>query len=603
MFLSLISKEISRSMSQLFNNLLENGHFPDLWKISHITPIYKKSGLKSAKENFRPISLLPTISKIFESIIHERLSEHCFRNNIISERQAAYLKGDSTIHQLLYIVHKIRTNWTKNMVTHGLFLDVSAAFDKVWHSGLIAKLEQIGVNGNCLETLVSYLSHRKQVVVVDGSKSDILSVNSGVPQGSRLGPLLFIIYMNDIINDIESDILIFADDTSLFASAVDPAETTAILNRDLTKIAIWADKWKITFNAKKSKDMIFSNKFLNNSPSLNFNDKQIERVNSHKHLGLVLTSTLDWGSQVEQVCLKANRKLTVLRTVKFLNKQTLDVSYKLTVRSIVDYALPIYCNSLRQTELRRFEDIQYKAAKLVTGALHLTSKEKLNSELGWETIKCRANLLGLNIFHKIHRNETRPLVKKCMPEMDLKREHLLRSNGGYLPFKSYNCSFKKSFFPYFSKIWNNLDKGSKSKNLQDFKIYTKDSMKPPRYKFYSRGNKYSNTLLTRIRVGRSCLNQHRFVIGKINSPECHCHFKEESPQHYFLDCFLYSLERQYLFDLIEHYIPNFKKLNKKCKLDIIMNGLERDNTEYFHLNTTLTLAVQLYILKTKRFEQ
>ena len=97
MFLGLISKEISKSMAQLFNNLLESGHFPDLWKISHITPIYKKSGLKSAKENFRPISLLPTISKVFESIIHERLSEHCFRNNIISERQAAYLKGDSTI--------------------------------------------------------------------------------------------------------------------------------------------------------------------------------------------------------------------------------------------------------------------------------------------------------------------------------------------------------------------------------------------------------------------------------------------------------------------------------------------------------------------------
>ena len=194
LFLSLISKEISKSMSQLFNNLFEYGHFPNLWKMSHITPIYKRSGLKSAKENFRPISLLPTVSKVFESIIHERLSEHCIRNDIISERQAAYLKADSTIHQLLYIIHKIRTDWTKNMVTHGLFLDVSSAFDKVWHSGLIAKLQQIGVSGICLEILASYLSERKQVVVVDGLKSDVLSVDCGVPQGSRLGPLLFMIY-------------------------------------------------------------------------------------------------------------------------------------------------------------------------------------------------------------------------------------------------------------------------------------------------------------------------------------------------------------------------------------------------------------------------
>ena len=310
-------------------------------------------------------------------------------------------------------------------------------------------MQQIGVSGNCLETLVSYLSDRKQVVVVDGLKSDVLSVEAGVPQGSRLGPLLFIIYMNDIINDIESDILIFADDTSLFASAVDPAETAAILNRDLAKIENWAKNWKVTFNAIKSKDIIFSKKFLNNSPPVNFNEKQIERVNSHKHLGLIFTSTLDWSCQVEQVCLKANRKLSVLRTVKFLNRQTLDLLYKLTVRSIIDYALPVYCNSLRQTELKRFEDIQYKAAKLVTGSLHLTSKEKLNIELGWETIKCRANILGLNIFHKIHRKETRPLVSKCMPELDLQRKHLLRSKGGYLPFKSYNCSY--IFFPSLCK--------------------------------------------------------------------------------------------------------------------------------------------------------
>ena len=139
------------------------------------------------------------------------------------------------------------------MITHGLFLDVSSAFDKVWHSGLIAKLEQIGVSGICLDILKSYLSERKQIVVVDGIKSNILEVNAGIPQGSRLGPLLFIIYMNDIMNDIESDILIFADDTLLFASGHDPTETANILNRDLIKISNWASKWKVIFNLKSQK--------------------------------------------------------------------------------------------------------------------------------------------------------------------------------------------------------------------------------------------------------------------------------------------------------------------------------------------------------------
>ena len=154
----------------------------------------------------------------------------------------------------------------ENKLTHGIFLDFSLAFDKVWHAGLIAKLEQIGLGGIYLETLKSYLSERKQAVVVDGFISDILSVNAGIPQGSRLGPLLFIICMKDMINDIESDIIIFADDTSLFASGLDPNETAEMLNRDLIKINHWAVKWKVCFNAKKSKDLNFSKKFLNNSP-------------------------------------------------------------------------------------------------------------------------------------------------------------------------------------------------------------------------------------------------------------------------------------------------------------------------------------------------
>ena len=131
--------------------------------------------------------------------------------------------------------------------------------------------------------------------MVDGIKSDKLDITAGVPQGSRLGPLLFIIYMNDIISEIESDILIFADDTSLMSSGTDPAETAQQLNRDLVKISEWAQKWKVTFNAKKSKDIIFSNKCVNNSPPIIFGETWIERVNTHKHLGVVLTSDLNWG--------------------------------------------------------------------------------------------------------------------------------------------------------------------------------------------------------------------------------------------------------------------------------------------------------------------
>ena len=600
-FLSFISTPLSFSMSRLFNNLFELGHFPDLWKIAHVTAIYKRSGPKTCKSSFRPISLLPSLSKIYESVIHDRLLKHCLENNIITEKQAAYLKGDSTVSQLLYIVHNIRTNWSKNKITQGLFLDVSSAFDKVWHNGLLAKLNQIGVEGTFLDTICSYLADRKQVVVVDGVKSETLETKAGVPQGSRLGPLLFIIYMNDIVDDIESDILIFADDTSLLASGTDPAETVQQLNRDLVKISLWANKWKVIFNAKKSKDIIFSKKCLNNSPPLLFNDTVIDRVNTHKHLGLFLTSNLDFSFQINEVCLKANRKLAVLRSVKMLSRQTLDVLYKLTVRSVIDYALPVYYKSLKQTDIARLENIQYRAGKVVTGALHYTSKEKLNLELGWETIMDRGNLLSLNMFHKIHLNETRPLIRKCMPKLDIDRTNFTRSKGGYIPFKPKDNKFNTSFFPNTLKLWNNLSRNTQCKDVNEFKISIKEEIKPPRYKHFARGNKFANTLLTRIRVGRSYLNQHSFTIGHADSPECSCHFRSESPEHYFLQCFLYSLERQTLFDLFEHYIPKFPNFNRKRKLDIILNGVNIDDKEFTHTNTILTKAVQNFILSTKRF--
>ena len=144
-------------------------------------------------------------------------------------------------------------------------MDVSSAFDKVWHNGLLAKLSQIGIQGPLYDIMKSYLTDRRQVVSVNGHKSNICNIKAGVPQGSRLGPVLFIIYMNDIINEIESDILIFADDTSLFSSGSDPTITAAQLNRDLERISTWGAKWKVTFN---SKDIIFSNKYLNNSFSM-----------------------------------------------------------------------------------------------------------------------------------------------------------------------------------------------------------------------------------------------------------------------------------------------------------------------------------------------
>ena len=140
----------------------------------------------------------------------------------------------------------------------------------------------------------------------------------------------------------------------------------------------------------------------------------------------------------------------MLRNVKLLQRKTLDILYKIIVRSVIDYALPVYANNLKQTEIARLERLQYRAAKLTTGALHFSNKEKLNLELGWETIYTRIKFLGLSLFHKIHLRLTRPLVRNCLSQLDWEgNNNRTRSKGGYMPYPNYSTKFSNSFFPFF----------------------------------------------------------------------------------------------------------------------------------------------------------
>ena len=275
--------------------------------------------------------------------------------------------------------------------------------------------------------------------------------------------------------------------------------------------------------------------------------------------------------------------------------------FKITVRSVIDYALPIYANNLKLTDLARLDRIQYRAGKLVTGALHYTSRDKLNDELGWENFQTRIKFLGLSLLQKIHLHETRPLLRKCMTDLDYAKKYLTRSKGGYSPYPSYGVQFKNSFFPFMTNLWNNLQVSTQLLPLSDFKEQLKNELKPAKFKHLSKGSKIGNTLLTRIRLERSYLNLHSFNICHSESPECLCHSKHELSIHYLIDCFLYSSERQTLFTLVEHYFPKFKQLNKNKKYEVLVLGIHPENPDYFHTNTTISIAVQHFILKTNRF--
>ena len=233
---------------------------------------------------------------------------------------------------------------------------------------------------------------------------------------------------------------------------------------------------------------------LNNSPPLLYKNNYIDRINTHRHLGVYLTSNLDWSFQINDICLKANIKLSVLRHIKMLKRGTLDLLYKITVRSVIDYALPIYGNKLKQTDLARLERLQYRAGKLVTGALHHTSREKLNNELGWESIHKRMQFLGLSLFQKIHLQETRPLVRTCLTKLDFENIQLTRSKGGYKAYPYYSVEFINSFFPYISKLCNNLDSYTQALALIHFKPKLKTDVKPVTIKHFSKGSKTGNMI-------------------------------------------------------------------------------------------------------------
>ena len=204
--------------------------------------------------NYRPVSLLPIFGKIFERIIfsiYKYLDEH----NLLSPNQSGFRPKDSCVYQFLEITHNIFSSFDCNptLETRAVFLEISKAFNKVWHEGLVFKLKSMGISGNLLTLMESFLSERYQRVLLNGQSSEWATINAGVPQGSILGPLLFLIYINDLSNGINSDVKLFADDTSIFSTVYDPNTTADSLNKDLQKISEWAYKWKMSFNPDPTK--------------------------------------------------------------------------------------------------------------------------------------------------------------------------------------------------------------------------------------------------------------------------------------------------------------------------------------------------------------
>ena len=268
--LKLCASSISKPLFLLFRLNLENKCFPSEWKKANIVPIHKKDD-KQLIQNHRLISLLLICGKVFEKLIFNSLFKHLENNNLLNPHQSGFCPGDSCVHQLLPITYDICKSFDANpsLEVRGIFLDMSEAFDRVWHEGLLLKLKCLGLSGKYYGLINSFLRSRHQRVVLSGQSSK-WSIKAGVPQGSIFGPLFFLLYINDLLSRFLSNSKLFAEGTSIFSLVKDHLNCSNKPNEDFSKISQWAYQWKMSFNPdvpKQVQEVIFSRKKnINNHP-------------------------------------------------------------------------------------------------------------------------------------------------------------------------------------------------------------------------------------------------------------------------------------------------------------------------------------------------
>ena len=321
---------------------LQSSCYPALWKDANVVPLFKK-GERSQPGNYRPISLLSCIGKVFERVIFKHIYNYLVDNSLVYTYQSGFLPGHSTVHQLIEIYHNNCLALDKRELSCLIFCDISKAFDRVWHKGLIKKIEGYGIKGNLLSWIVNYLSSRRQRVMVNNICSSYQYISAGVPQGSVLGPLLFLLYINDIADNIESMTRLFADDTSISRTSQSSVELETVINRDLRKLDTWSKNWLVNFNPQKTDAMVISNLAQHNNLHIHFSNNLLEFVDSHKHLGITFSANCKWTVHITVIIASASRQLNMLRKLKFrLDRFILNRLYLTYIRPVLEYASEVW---------------------------------------------------------------------------------------------------------------------------------------------------------------------------------------------------------------------------------------------------------------------
>ena len=584
---------ISKPLCMLFNISLQTGIFLAQWKSAIVMPLYKK-GQKELSSNYMPISLLSCIGKLMERLIYKHLYNHLISNNLIYGKQSGFLTGHSTVYQLIDIFHQICQGIDSKSYTCMIFCDISKAFDRVWHRGLLFKLKQNGINGLLLDWIENYLSHRTQKVFIGSSMSNLKYTSAGVPQGSVLGPLFFLVYVNDIIENLLSISRLFADDTSLAFTSSNLQDLEGILNHDLQIISAWAKQWLVDFNPNKTEAILFTLEQNIDPPLLLFDQTQVKFVDHHKHLGLTFSFNGKWHEHINAILSSAAKILGMMRRLKFtLNRKSLNQIYLSFLRPLMEYASSVW-DSCTVYEKDSLEKLQNEAARIVTELTRSASLAKLYSEIGWLSLSDRRSYQKLVIVYKSRNGLVPDFLKDLFPlNVASVSRYKFRNNDDYVIQRRCTQLFANSFIPSSTELWNQLPLHIREENtLSSFKssLLRNIFVAPTFPKYFVYGNRKLSVIHARIRNKCSDLNHDLFLNRLRDNEICDCGFEKEDAEHYFFNC------RKYLNERHKHFrsTHKFHPLN----FDTILRGRDslplEDNVKIFN-------SVHEYIRDSKRF--
>ena len=392
--------EIEVPLFHICNSSIKTGIFPEDFKCAKVTPIFK-SGKTSELSNYRPISVLPVFSKLLERIVYNRVYKHLTDNDLLYDKQFGFRKNNSTEHAIIELIDNISNSFDKGNFVLGIFIDLSKAFDTVNHKILIRKLEKYGISTNAIKWFKSYLTGRKQCITIDRSNQSLYqNITCGVPQGSILGPLLFLIYVNDLPK--ASKILIpimFADDTNLFYSSNSVRDLFTTVNNELKEISDWFKSNKLSLNVKKTKYTLFCStqvkrKLPKEMPKLQIENNEILREEVTKFLGVLIDSNISWKYHINTINNKISKNIGVLYKARpFINRNSMKQLYFSFIHSYLTYA-NIAWGSTYKTNLEPLHRRQKHAARLI----HFKDNKIPNTHAYEHAQPLLKDMKALNIF-------------------------------------------------------------------------------------------------------------------------------------------------------------------------------------------------------------